>query len=194
MAEQEMKTQIKIGPAIGSYANIFKPRAVNEGDEPKYSISLLFDKKSAEKQLAELKRVIAYVAAKKFGPNWQKLCKKIPIHDGDVDKPEQKEYAGKLFVNCSSTRQPGIVNRHLVPVTTEEDAYSGCLYVAAVNVFAFDHKVGGKGVSLGLNNLLVWEKGERIDGKKDASEDFAEYAEGGATPAATGSDDASPLD
>lgn len=186
----DVKTQIKLGPAVGSYANIFKPRAVDEKSEPKYSISLLFEKKRADRQLAELRRVIAHVAEKKFGPAWTKIPKfHNPIRDGDVEKPEHKEYAGRLFANASSTRQPGIVNRHLVPVTSEDEAYSGCMFVAAVNVYAFEKK-GNKGVALGLNNLLVFEKGERIDGRVGAEEDFAEYAgDGGGEGAAE-----SPLD
>lgn len=186
--EKQLKTQIKLGPAVGSYANIFKPKAVNPGDEPKYSISLLFEKKTADKQLAELRKVIDYVATQKFGPKYKSLPKfHIPIRDGDVEKPENKDYAGRLFVNMSSTRQPGIVNRHLVPVTDEADAYSGCKYVAAVNVYPFEKK-GNKGIALGLNNLLVFEKGDRLDGKKDASEDFAEFVETD-EPGATGTDD-----
>jgi hypothetical protein len=185
------KTQIKLGPAVGSYANIFKPRAADEKSEPKYSISLLFEKKTAEKQLAELRKVVEFVALQKFGPNWKKIPKfHTPIRDGDVDKPEAKEYAGRLFCNASSTRKPGVVDRHLTPVMSDEDAYSGCKFVAAVNVYAFE-KAGNKGVALGLNNLLVFEKGDRIDGKKDASEDFAEYVPSeGASSAA----DESPLD
>jgi hypothetical protein len=169
----KIKTQIKLGPAIGSYANIFKPRAIDEKSEPKYSISLLFDKKTADKQLKELRAVCEFVAAQKFGPKWKSIPKfHLPIRDGDVDKSEHKEYAGKLFCNASSKRQPGIV------------------FVAAVNVFPFE-KAGNKGVALGLNNLLVFEKGTRIDGQKDASEDFAEYA-GESEPGS--SDDENPLD
>jgi hypothetical protein len=193
----ELNTKIKIGPALGSYANIWKPRAVDEKSEPKYSISLLFDKKAAAntpeaKSYAELKRVVEAVAAKKFGPAWSKIRNfKLPMRDGDVEKPDHKEYVGKMFVNASSTRQPGIVGRNLVPITTDSDAYSGCKFVAAVNVYAFE-KAGNKGVALGLNNLLVFEKGERIDGRMDATEDFAEYSDGGESAAGGAAE--SPLD
>ena len=197
----ELKTKIKIGPALGSYANIFKPRAVDEGQEPKYSISLLFDKKAIAdkktpegKSYAELVAIVEAVATKKFGPAWRKNPKfKLPMRDGDVEKPEHKEYAGKMFVNSSSTRQPGIVGRNLVPITSEQDAYSGCKFVAAVNVYAFE-KAGNKGVALGLNNLLVFEKGERIDGRLDATEDFQEYDGGEGESAPAGKSEESPLD
>lgn len=183
----KLETKIKIGPALGSYANLFTPRAVNEGDEPKYSISLLFDKKAIKdakspegKSYHALVALVEKVAAVKFGPNWKKMAGfHTPMRDGDVDKPDLKEYAGKMFVNASAKRQPGIVGRNLVPITSADDAYSGCKFVLAVNVFAFDKKAK-KGVALGLNNVLVFEKGERIDGRVDATEDFQEYdANGG---------------
>jgi hypothetical protein len=47
-----------------------------------------------------------------------------------------------------------------------------------VAVFAFD-KAGKKGVSVGLNNLQVVAKGKRIDGQRDASEDFEALPEDG---------------
>lgn len=177
-ANDKKRTQIKLGPALGSYANIFKPRAIDEKSEPKYSIALLFEKKTADKQLAELRKMMEFVAAEKFGPKWKAIPKfSLPIRDGDVDKPTQDEYKGKLFVNASSKRAPQVVDRHLVAVISEEEAYSGCIFVASVNVYAFD-KAGNKGVALGLNNLLVWEKGEKLAGGKSAAEDFAEYADG----------------
>jgi hypothetical protein len=193
--DKKPSTQIKIGPAIGSYANIFEPRAIDEKQEPKYSISLLFEKSKEKVQLAELRKMIAFVAAQKFGPAWNKIPNfKNPIRDGDVEKPEHKEYAGKLFCNASSKNQPNIVDRHLKPVLDKEEAYSGCIFVASVNVFAFD-KAGNKGVALGLNNLLVFAKGDRIDGRKSAAEDFADFVdEGNGTSAPAESADVNPLD
>jgi hypothetical protein len=197
----ELKTKIKIGPALGSYANIFTPRAVNEGDEPKYSISLLFDKKAIAnpvtpegKSYLELVKLVEAVALKSFGPAWKSIKGfHLPMRDGDVDKPDQKEYAGKMFVNASSKRPPGVVGKNLVPITSDEDAYSGCLYVAAINVFKFEKKAK-KGVALGLNNLLVWAKGERIDGRKDATEDFQEYGDGESGNGGGSDDKENPLD
>lgn len=188
MPETKIKTTIKLGPVLGSYANIFKPRAVDPKDEPKYSISLLFakDAKGPEaKSLEELRKMIDFVATQKFGPNYKKLPNfKIPLRDGDVEKPDHKEYANKIFANASSTRPVGCVDRQLKPVTTESDAYSGCKFVASVNVYAFEKK-GNKGVALGLNNLLVFEKGERIDGRKEAAADFAEYSEDSSSSSAS---------
>lgn len=181
MANEKRKTEVKLGPALGSYANIFEPRAVNEGDEPKYSISLIFKKdldpkSQAGRSLAELRKMIEFVAEQKWGPKWKTMGLKLPIRDGDVDRPEHKEYANAVFLNASSKRMPGLVNRKLQTITDKEEAYSGCFFLAAVNVFTFEKKVN-KGVALGLNNLLLWEKGERLDNRKSAEETFADVVE-----------------
>lgn len=187
-AKPKFETKIKVGPVLGSYANIFTPRAVTVGQEPKYSISLLFRKdanpNSPEgKSLAQLRELIHRLAVLKFGPDYMTIPKfGIPINDGDIEKPDKPEYLGKMYVNASSTRPCGIVDRHLKPVTSESEAYSGCIYVASLNVFSYKDKPGS-GIALGLNNLLVFEKGTRIDGRKEAAEDFAEYADSDESPA-----------
>ena len=182
MANQnKQSTQIKLGPAVGAYAQgLFEASAIDEKQEPKYGITLLFPKATAEKDLAQLKKMIAFVAEQKFGPNWKKLPGfKLPIRDGDVEKPDKKEFAGMMFVGARSKNAPGVVDRHLKRITSKDEAYSGCKFVLQVNVFAFDAG-GSKGVSLGLNHALMFEKGERIDGRIEAEEAFSEYAgEGG---------------
>lgn len=177
----KFETRIKVGPVLGSYANIFTPRAVTPGQEPKYSISLLFSKKANPnspegKSLAQLKELIHRLAVLKFGPDYKAIPKfGYPLRDGDVEKSDKPEYVGKFFLNAGSKRPVGIVDRHLKPVTSESEAYSGCLFVASLNAFSYKDRPG-TGISFGLNNLLVFEKGTRIDGRKDAAEDFAEYA------------------
>lgn len=187
MANQSRQsTQMKIGPFTGAYAQgLFEASAIEDTQEPKYGITLLIPKKVADKELAQLRKMITFVATEKFGPNWEKIPNfKLPIRDGDVDKPDKKEFAGMLFIGARSKTQPGVVDRHLKRITNKEEAYSGCKFVLQVNVYAFDikNKQGGsvsRGVSLGLNNALVFEKGERIDGRIDAEEAFAEFVEDG---------------
>jgi hypothetical protein len=49
-----------------------------------------------------------------------------------------------------------------------------------VNLYPFD-KAGKKGVGVGLNNLQVVKKGDRLDGRQDAASEFAEFDEGGSS-------------
>jgi hypothetical protein len=180
-------SRIVLPVALGSYVNIFTPRPPPEGQsgEPKYSISLLFDKAN-KKELEPLQKLIEHVATEKFGPTAKELLAKgklrNPIRDGDEDRPEDEVYAGKLFVGASTTRQPGIVDAKLQPVFEESEAYSGCFFRCSVAVFAYD-KAGNKGVSLGLNNIQVVKKGTRIDGRVAAEKEFAEFGDASPAPA-----------
>ncbi len=179
MADFVIKTPI----FTGSYVNLFRPRASEEGKEPKYSICMLYKKEDFEAgKLKDLEKAIIQTAQKKFGPKAEAMLKTGKIRgwfrDGDVEKPESPEYAGMVFLNASTTRKPGVVDKSLQPVMSEEDAYSGCLFRASLGLFAYD-KAGNKGVGFGLRNVLVVEKGERIDGRRSAAADFAEFAEDG---------------
>lgn len=199
-------SKVILPPALGSYANLFTPRAIEEGQEPKYSLSLLFPKKDApatalcapakglwnerERQtgLSLLLQAIDAVATAKFGPNYKTDRKlRMPLHDGDVDQSDKSEYAGCVYVNANASkdRQPGIVDSRLQPIFEEKEAYSGCFFRASVSVYAYD-KAGNRGVGIGLNNVQVVKKGDRIDGRADAASEFGDFAEAGDAVAAAG--------
>ena len=176
--------KIILPPALGSYVTIFTPRASEEGKEPKFSISLLWDKEDGKtpKSLAALNKIVEEVAIQKFGPKAPQMLAtgklRHPLRDGDIDRPDDKVYAGKVFASASATkdRQPGVVDAKVQPIIEEAEAYSGCTFRASVAVYPYD-KSGNKGVALGLGNLQVVKKGARIDGRKSAEDEFAGFAE-----------------
>jgi hypothetical protein len=181
---------LKLPPALGSYANLFEPKEIEGSTSgPKYGICLLWP--ATEPALAQLRAAIEEVAVKKFGPaakDWLKQPGnrfKNPLRDGTTEKPADPFYAGKLFMNASSKRQPGIAavqmiggEKKLVKIYEEEEAYSGCTFIASVSLYAFE-KAGNRGVGVGLNNLLVVKKGERLAGRSVES-DFADFVDEGA--------------
>lgn len=199
MANPKITTPI----ALGSYVTVFEPKAF-EGQDPKFSISLLWPKadKEAMVGLAELKRAVVEVAVKKFGPEaagWLKKDapknKKLdsPFRDGDIEKPEDAIYSGKVYVTAKSmaNRKPQVVDGRRNPVFDEADCYSGCFFRAIVQPYAYD-KAGNRGVALGLLALQVVRKGERLDGGIDASKAFDDCVfeeEEEPAAAATGTDD-----
>jgi hypothetical protein len=163
-----MSVRILTPPFLGSYANIHKPRKDQKGKE-KYSIAMLFDKKT---NISRLKKAIQEVGVEKFGP---KAKFASPLRDGDIEKPEDKTYAGMVFCNARSDRKPGIVDAKAVRVFEEGDAYSGCTFRASVSVYAYEME-GKKGVALGLNNLQVLKKGPRLDSQKSAEDEFKDLS------------------
>ena len=83
-------------------------------------------------------------------------------------------------MNANGNRKPGIVNRAGEPadiVDIEDYCYSGAYFHVSVNFYAFDSKDGGKpGVAVGLNNVMLRKKGERLDGSVSATSEFSDFA------------------
>ena len=61
-----------------------------------------------------------------------------PLRDGDVDRPDQEEYAGMYFLNASTKQKPGVVDAQLNPILDPTEVYSGCYGRASINFFAYN--------------------------------------------------------
>ena len=167
-------TLVIIGPVRFSYAQVWEAKAMNEGDKPKYSVSLIIPK-SNKALIKKIKDAIE--AAKEAGKSTLggKIPRnlKIPLRDGDEEREDDENYQDSFFLNASSHQRPGIVegpNRE--PVMDQEDFYSGCYGYASVNFYAFNQK--SKGIAAGLNNLWKTKDGEPLSGRNTAEVDFAD--------------------
>ena len=174
---QKSKTSMKTGKVRFSYLNAFEAKAAQEGQKPKFSVALLIPKSDK----ATVARIDACVeAAKELGKS--KLVGtngkyppnlKTPLRDGDLEKPDDENYAGHWFMNASSGQKPGIVDANLQPIMSEAEIYSGCYGRADVNFYAFNTS-GNKGVACSLNNLQKLEDGEPLAGRMSAAAAFGE--------------------
>lgn len=161
-----------------SFPQLFEPKGF-EGQDPKYSVVMLFDKKT---DLTPLKEAAFNAAKEKFGEKskWPKSFK-MPFRDGD-EKADSKGYAGTIFVTATSKKRPGVVNQKLEDVLDKEEIYAGCYARAVLIAFAYDVS-GNKGVSFSLKHVQKVGDGEKFSGGKSAREEF--------TVIDDGSDDAS---
>lgn len=167
----ETKTKVITGKVRFSYAHVFKPKAVSEGEQEKYSVSILIPKKDK----ATLKRVEAAIeAAYLEGKAKYKLPKgcKQPLRDGDEERPDDEAYEGMMFMNASSNSKPGVVDKDQDPIIEQDEFYSGCWGRASVNFYPYNNV--SKGVACGLNNLQKLDDGDRLSGGSTASEDFGD--------------------
>ena len=169
-------TKVVTGKIRLSYANIFEPRAITPGDDPKYSLCILIPKSDK----ATLRKIKAAVeAAKQTGAAlWggkipAKL--KLPLRDGDQDRPDQPEYAGHFFINANSKQKPGVVDADVNPIDQSE-VYSGCYGRVSVNFFPYSHS-GNRGIGCGLNNIQKLADGEPLGGRSRAEDDFDAWGE-----------------
>lgn len=169
-------TKVITGKVRFSYCNVFTPKAMNEGDEPKYSVCLLIPK-SDTATVEKIKKAIeaAKVAGMaKIGKNGKiPAGVKLPLRDGDTEREDSPECQGHYFMNASSLRQPGIVDRDRQAIIDPNELYSGCYGRASINFYAFNSN-GNKGIAVGLNNLQKLADGERLSGGASAEEDFAD--------------------
>ena len=114
-----------------------------------------------------------------------------PLRDGDTEVksdggPLGPEYAGHYFFNTKSTTKPGAVDAHGHDILGSQDIVSGDYGRVSLNAYAYD-QAGNKGVSYGLNNIMLLAKGESLGGAKpSAASDFGVVA-GKAAPVATDS-------
>lgn len=174
MSNQVNSTKVVTGKVRFCYVNVFEPTAMNEGDTPKYNICILIPK-SDTATIDKIKKAIE--AAKEAGK--AKLADKngripanlkLPLRDGDEERPDDPAFEDRYFINANSMRQPSIVDRSLNPIMSRDEFYSGCYGRASINFYAFN--VSSKGIAAGLNNLQKLEDGEMLAGGSTVEEDF----------------------
>lgn len=172
---KEVSTKVITGEVRFSYAHVFEPEAMNPGDEPKYSVQLLIDKEdtdTVEKIQAAIEAAKELGKSTKFGGKIP-VGLKVPLRDGDAERPDDEACAGKYFINCSSTKRPGVVDKDLNKLMDRDDFKSGDYGRASITFYAFSVS-GNKGIACGLNNLQVTRKGEALAGGASAEEDFGD--------------------
>ncbi|MEW8994426.1 DUF2815 family protein [Clostridium sp.] len=168
------KTKVITGKVRFSYANVWEPKSINGGDE-KYSVSLIIPK-SDIKTLNEIKA--ATEAAKQEGK--AKLGGKIPanlklpLRDGDIDRPDDEAYRNSYFINANSKDRPQIVDKNIKPILDQSEVYSGCYGRASITLFAFNTN-GNKGIACGLGNLQKLSDGEPLSGRSRAEDEFSSF-------------------
>ena len=152
-ANKTMNATKVVIPCRISFAAIFEPKSIN-GSEAKYSVSCLIPKEDKKTLLAIHK---AIEAAKEDGKvrKWGGKVPpnlKMPLRDGDIDRPDDENYTSCFFLNASSKDAPQVVDRHVQPVLDPMMVYSGCYCNVSVNFYAFNAN-GNRGVAAGLGNI-----------------------------------------
>ena len=144
-----------------------------EGQDPKFSITMLFDK---DEDLSKLKAACDAAVAKKWG-NDVPAGIQFPMKDGDGkldSKGEQRpEYKGKKFAIAKAKQadQPKVVDNELNPILDKTVVYGGCKMRAAVSAYAWEF-AGKRGVSLYLGNVQRTGDGEAFGTTSSVESDF----------------------
>lgn len=173
-----MSTKVVTKKVRFSYANVWKPTAVEEGQEPKYNITVLIPKTDTVTLEKIEKAIETEYNILKMG-NGNKDLKKWhnPLKDGDEEYPEDENYHGMMFIRAASKNKPGIVDKDAEPIMEQDEFYSGCWGRISLNFFNFKVPTN-TGVGAGLNHVQKLEDGEHLGGARStAAEDFADDLE-----------------
>lgn len=172
-------SRIVIKNARLSYANVWEPKPVKDDPEGKkrYSAALIISKsdtktiKAIEKAIEEAKIEGKSKLANQKGVIPKNI--KLPLRDGDEDRPDDEAYEGCYFINANATADhpPKIVDRAVEPILDRSEVYSGCYANVSVDFYAFNTR-GNLGIACGLGNIQKVRDGERLTGERSAEDDF----------------------
>lgn len=172
-------TKVITGKVRFCYANVFEAKAQNGSDRATYSVTLVIPKNDDEtfrsimdaikKAYEEGEEILK--GKSKSAPAFDKI--KLPLRDGDEERPGDEVFAGSYFMNATSMYKPGLIDADKNIIINHEDFYSGCYGRASVVFYAYNSK-GNTGIACGLRNLMKTEDGEKLGGVATAQEDFAD--------------------
>lgn len=170
-------TKVVTGPnTIFSYLNCWDAKAIN-GGTPKFSVSLIIPKSDTQ-TIEKIKAAIqaAYEDSQgKLKGNGKTVpplsVLKTPLRDGDLERPDDSNYADSYFINANSANAPGIVDADRQPIINRSEMYSGVIGRASISFYAYNVN-GNKGIACGLNNLQKLRDGQPLGGRSRAEDDF----------------------
>ena len=153
-------TKVVTGKVRFSYANVFEPVKIPIG---KIKFIDAVNKAIENAKQAGISKCGGKIPA----------VLKLPMRDGDTEKPDDETYKGKYFINANSDIKPGLLDKKGHPIIDPTEFYSGCYGHASVNFYAYNSS-GNKGIACGLNNIMKTEDGEPLAGRSRAEDDFAD--------------------
>ncbi len=172
------ETAVTTGRARLSYEHLFKPYAHQQGQEEKFSVTILVPKSD----VATKSRIDAAIAAatqagiSKCWNGAKPPIVAIPVYDGDGVRPTSGEPFGEECKGCwvftaSSKQAPQVVDLQLNPIINPSEVYSGCYARVSVNFFPYNSN-GKRGIGCGLNAVQKLDDGEPLGGRISVEEAF----------------------
>ena len=160
-----------IVPCRFSYLHCWEQDSVNGGD-PKYSVSAIIPK-SDTKTINAIKAAVEQAKKDSISKWGGKIPAnlKLPLRDGDIDRPDDEAYANSYFFNANSRQAPQVVDSHVQPILDQSEVYSGCYGKISVTFYGYNSN-GNRGIAAGLGNIQKLRDGESLGGRTTAAEDF----------------------
>ena len=164
-------TNVTTGEVRFSYAHLFKPYAAMQGQEEKYSVTVLVPKTDAD-TMTRINAAIEAAKQRGISDKWNGVCPPIvptPVY-GDGVRPSDgmpfgEECKGHWVFTASAKVDypPEVVDRMGNPIINQSEVYSGMH--GRVNVTFYPYMFGGKkGIGCGLGPVQKLRDGEALGG------------------------------
>lgn len=155
-----------------SYVHLFKPYAHMQGQEPKFSVTVLVPKTDTE-TMNRINAAIEAAKARGVADKWNGVVPPIvpnPVYDGDGVRPSDGMAFGPeckghwvFAASAKADYPPEIVDAMGNPIINQSEVYSG-MY-GRVNVTFYPYSFGGKkGIGCGLGPVQKTRDGETLGG------------------------------
>lgn len=176
MSQKESLTKV-IVPCRFSYLHCWEAAAIN-GGEPKFSVSAIIPKSDTVtiKKIEAAVEVAKKEAVSKWGGKIPANLK-LPLRDGDIDRPDDEAYKNSYFFNANSKQAPQIVDKNVQAILDQSEVYSGCYGRISVNFYGYNSN-GNRGIAAGLGNIQKLKDGEPLSSRSNAEEDFETVDDG----------------
>lgn len=158
-------------PCRFAYLNCWRPVSQYNGRQ-KYTVAAVVDKKDKE-TVARIEDAIEYVknqSVQLWGGRIP-MNLKLPLHDGDEEKPDNSAFRNCYYINAKSKDAPQIVDSEVKPITDQTEVYSGCYGKISITFYSYNFG-GAKGIAAWLGNIQKLGDGEPFTGKICAQDEF----------------------
>lgn len=176
MTNQEA-TNVTTSEVRLSFVHLFQPHANQQGQEAKYSTTILVPKTD----VGTMQRIYAAINVaieKGVAGIWNGARPpqpKTPIWDGDGvrqnGEPFGPECKGHWVLTASSKQQQSVVDAAMNPIIDQTKVYSGVYGRVNINFFPFSNS-GNRGIGAGLGPVQILRDGEPLGGRISAEQAF----------------------
>lgn len=167
-----MGLSIALNEVTLSFPQVFEPRAVVSGSDPKFSATFILDKERNADDIQRLKEAIKEVIANEHKGN-KIPATRIALKDADKDEKYTSKddydllYKGKYVIGCYrriDDGQPYICDRSNQQIIDPSQIYGGNIVNARIDVYPYFNP--SKGVTAGLEGIQLLDPGVRIGGTR----------------------------
>lgn len=162
-----------------SFPHLFKAKAFNKDQDPKFQATFLLDPsdKDHAKAIKQIKAQAKKVMIEKFGEMPEKgdfkLC--FGLAEKHPKKKKYEGYEGMFYIATSNTIAPTTIDRRKQEVVEQDGVlYAGAFVNTNITLWPQDHPQGGKGVNANLRIVQFFRDGDAFGTSKASVDEMDE--------------------